>query len=268
MTINNYTFFSAHGNDFPVTANADGKLYMMLTGMNYNDFRFRHSTPALNTALNRVYTNTAFVVGGRYFELKDHSVTLKPAQANFVHAVINIENMDNPVSITVEDQDNTNSTNINDGTGTLKVCFEQITTSGSAITAVTYKPQNTIVDKLTVANTINMGKVATITQGTGFGRNATLTRIGNMVTIYSEQRHTSAPPNGWNRSVATNVPVGFRPATNTQMWQHDLSNANKFCWLLFQSNGQVDLYGAGSITTTDYIISSASCYITNDPFPT
>lgn len=268
MTINKYTFFSLHGNDFPVTANSDGKLYMMLTGMNYNDFRLRHWTPALNTALNRVYTKTSMVVGGRYFELQDHSVTLKPAQTNFIHAVINVSNMDNPVTITVEDQDNTNSNNINDGTGALKVCFEQVVTSGSAVTSVINRTQNTQVDSIIATGTVDSGQVKTATINTGYGRSAVITRIGNTVTITSQNRHSSVPANGsWQRGVGT-LPVGFRPVTEALVYNHDLTNASKFSWSLLHPNGVIDLFSNGNITTTDYILTSGQFWITKDNFPT
>ncbi|AUS69957.1 hypothetical protein LLG50_07700 [Lactococcus lactis subsp. lactis] len=76
--------------------------------------------------------------------------------------------------------------------------------------------------KVTVTGILEMGKTATLTQSTGFGRTAIFIRVGNLVTVYSESRHTTAPPNGWNREVAT-LPVGWRPIGNSCLWQHDLS---------------------------------------------
>lgn len=223
MAINNYTFFSLHGNDFPVTANSDGKLYMMLTGMNYNDFRLKHWTPALNTALNRIYTKTSMVVGGRYFELQDHSVTLKPAQTNFIHAVINVSNMDNPVTITVEDQDNTNSTNINDGTGALKVCFEQVVTSGSAVTAVTSRTQNTNVDNL-IANDQSVTSEL-VTMAIGNGVSATFQRKGEIVNIRWSGTLTAIN----NGTAFTNkAPVQMRPNGTKELIGHYASSDNSF----------------------------------------
>lgn len=268
MTITNYTFFSPNGDDFPVTANADGKLYMMLTGMKYTDYRVKDWVAPIDSALNRVYTNTSLVVGGRYFELTGHAVTLKPSTTNFIHAVIDLANTTDPVTITVESSDTSTNIDINNNSGILKRCFDIVVTSGSAVTnSRRPKGQTTEVVDLNTSGVMTMGKIATLEQGTGYGRTATLTRIGNLVTIYSEKRHSSAVPNGWNRNVATTLPVGWRPVTNTNLWQHDLSNASKYTWLLFQSSGQVDLYGAGSITASDYVISNANFYITNDPFP-
>lgn len=267
MAITKYTFFSPDGNDFPVTADADAKLYMMLTGMNYNEFRLKHWTPVLNTALNRIYTKTSIVLGGRYFELKDHSITLSPVQTNFIHAVIDLSNTTEPVTITVEQSDTSNNIDINNNSGVLKRCFDIVETSGSGVTSSrTPKGQTTEVVDLNTSGVMTMGKTATLQQSTGFGRTATLTRIGNLVTIYSENRHSSNVPNGWNRNVAT-LPVGWRPIANTMLWQRDLLDVSKYTWLLFRSNGQVDLSSVGDITTTSYIISNASFYITNDPFP-
>ncbi|NBL00006.1 MAG: hypothetical protein EOM50_18750 [Erysipelotrichia bacterium] len=152
MSINKYTFFSPNGNDFPVTANSDGKLYMMLTGLNYKDLRLKHWSAPLNTALNRVYVNTSLVIGGRYFELRDHSIQLSPAVTNYIHAVIDLSNTTEPITITVEQSNTTNSVDINNASGVLKVCFETITTSGSGITNVTPTTQISAFDTITANN--------------------------------------------------------------------------------------------------------------------
>ena len=267
MTITKYTFFSPNGDDFPVTANGDAKLYMMLTGLDYGQLRLKHWSAPLDTALNRVYVNTSIIIGGRYFELHDHSITLQPTITNYIHAVIDLSEPLNPVTITVESSDTTNTTDINNNSGILKVCFDIVVTDGSSVTSSRQpKGQVTNVVDLEATGVTTQGKIATLTQSTGFGRTATLTRIGSLVTIHSENRHSSNVPNDWNRNVAS-LPVGWRPVTNAMMWQHDLSNASKYTWLLFTSSGRVDLYGSGSVTSSDYMISNASFYITNDPFP-
>ena len=267
MAINKYTFFSPHGNDFPVTSNSDGKLYMMLTGLNYKDLRLRHWSNPLNTALNRVYVNTSLVIGGRYFELRDHSITLSPAVTNYIHAVIDLSNMEEPVNITVEQNNNTNNVDINNTSGILKVCFETIVTSGSAITSITPMAQNTQVDNVIATGTVYSGKVKTATINTGYGRSAVITRIGNTVTITSQNQHSSVPANGsWQRGIGT-LPVGFRPVTDTLVYNHDLTNASKFSWSLLHPNGAIDLFSNGNITATDYILTSGQFWITKDDFP-
>ena len=159
MAINKYTFFSPNGNDFPVTANADGKLYMMLTGLNYKDLRLKHWSAPLNTALNRVYVNTSLVIGGRYFELRDHSIQLRPAVTNYVHAVIDLSNTTEPITITVQQSNTTNSVDINNASGVLKVCFETITTSGSGITNVTPTAQTSALDSISANNISLKGSI-------------------------------------------------------------------------------------------------------------
>lgn len=209
MAIRNYTFFSVHGNDYPVTANADGKLYMMLTGLEYGGLRLKHWTPAVNTALNRVYISTSFVVGGRYFELKDHSVALKPASVNFIHAVIDVSNsFVDPVTISVESSDTSNTNDINNGSGILKVCFEQVITSGSAVTSVSPVTQVSNFEKVMMADqevattngSINIGNgITCIWQKKGEIVNVrwsgTLTTIANG-SAFPNKAPSSIIPNG------------------------------------------------------------------------
>lgn len=121
--------------------------------------------------------------------------------------------------------------------------------------------------KVTVSNTIDSGKVKTATIQTGYGRSAVITRIGNTVTITSQNQHSSVPANGsWQRGVGT-LPVGFRPVTDALVYNHDLTNASKFSWSLLHPNGVIDLFSNGNITTTDYILTSGQFWITKDDFP-
>lgn len=152
MTITNYTFFSPNGDDFPVTANADGKLYMMLTGMNKGDFRRKDWADPINSALNRIYVNTSLVVGGRYFELKSESVTMFSETTNYIHAVIDLSDTSAPVTVTAEKTNTSNSVDINNGSGVLKVCFDIVVTSTSAITSVKSTTQTSAFDTITANN--------------------------------------------------------------------------------------------------------------------
>ena len=223
MTINKYTFFSPNGNDFPVTSNSDGKLYMMLTGLNYQDFRLKHWSNPLNTALNRVYVNTSLVVGGRYFELRDHSITLSPAVTNYIHAVIDLSNTTNPVKITVEPNNNTNSVDINNTSGTLKVCFETIVTSGSAITSVTPTTQVSTFDKIITQDQ----SIATefYIMDIGNGVSATFQRKGDIVNIKWSGSLTSI-----NNGVAfaNKAPLQMRPNAIKELIGHYASSDNSF----------------------------------------
>lgn len=121
--------------------------------------------------------------------------------------------------------------------------------------------------KVTVSNTIDSGQVKTATIQTGYGRSAVITRIGNTVTITSQNQHSSVPANGsWQRGIGT-LPVGFRPVTDALVYNHDLTNASKFSWNILHPNGAIDLYSNGSIATTDYILTSGQFWITKDELP-
>lgn len=101
----------------------------------------------------------------------------------------------------------------------------------------------------------------------GYGRNVTLTRDGSYITITSQNRYTIAPANGtWLRNVAT-LPSGYRPVADVLIYNQDLSNGSKFSWSLLHPSGAIDLFSSGNITTTDYILSSAQFWITNDDLP-
>ena len=89
MTIKNFTFFSPNGTEFPVGSNNDGKLYMMLTGMDYGTIRRKDWTSPLNTALNIQYVNTSIIAGGRYFELLNETVALKGDSVNYTVQSVN-----------------------------------------------------------------------------------------------------------------------------------------------------------------------------------
>lgn len=157
MTINNFTFFSPSGTEFPVSSNADAKLYTMLTGMELDTFRRKDWSDPVDTALNRQYTNTSLVVGGRYFELEGETVELQSSSDNYVHANIDLTNTSAPVSISVEATDNSNAVDINNGTGVLKQCFDVVTTDSMSVTAQRVPDRVTKVDALEV-NTLEVKK--------------------------------------------------------------------------------------------------------------
>lgn len=202
MAINKYTFFSPNGNDFPVTSNSDGKLYMMLTGMTYEDYRIKFWENPLNTALNRVYVNTSLVVAGRYFELRDHSITLKPSQTNFVHAVIDISNTSDPVTITVEDANNSNTVDINNNSGVIKRCFDIVTTSASAITGAN-RPDGEYSNLSQKPSSIT--KTFNGTTGTG---SMIFYRVGSIVQVDVRNMPTKIDSNTVIQGV---IPIGYRP---------------------------------------------------------
>lgn len=149
MTITNYTFFSPNGTEFPVSSNADAKLYTMLSGMELNTFRRKDWEVPVDTALNRQYTNTSLIVAGRYFELSSESVVLTASETNYIHANIDLSNVNNPVSISVETADNSNDTDINNKSGVIKRVFDIVETDGMSVVSSRVPEQITSVDKVT-----------------------------------------------------------------------------------------------------------------------
>lgn len=215
MTITNYTFFSPNGDDFPVTANADGKLYMMLTAMTYGTVRARHWKEPINTALNRIYTNTSIVLGGRYFELTDHSITLIPNTTNFIHAVIDLSNALNPVTITVENANNSNTTDINNNSGVLKQVFDIVVTNGSDVTSASLAEQAYNMPSIT-SNKITVPNGGTITAPVTSGTlnstnlpNITISKSINNIAVHMVGQNASAIANNGNIG---RMPTGFIPS--------------------------------------------------------
>ena len=151
MTIKNFTFFSPNGTEFPVGSNNDGKLYMMLTGMDYGTIRRKDWSRPLNTALNLQYTNTSIIAGGRYFELLNETVALKANSVNYIHANIDLTQTTSPVNLSAETINNSNRTDINNNSGVLKVLIDIITTSAIGVIKAEKPKQVTILDEVTLS---------------------------------------------------------------------------------------------------------------------
>ncbi len=159
MTIKNFTFFSPNGTEFPVGSNNDGKLYMMLTGMDYRTIRRKDWTSPLNTALNVQYTNTSIIAGGRYFELLNETVALKGDSVNYIHANIDLMQTANPVSLSAETSNNSNGVDINNGSGVLKVCFDVVVTSGTGVTSTKPIVQTSNLDSISANDILLKGSI-------------------------------------------------------------------------------------------------------------
>lgn len=142
MTIKNYTFFSPTGTEFPISATADRRLYLMLGGMNYADYKMKHWVQPVNSGFNRIYKDTSFVVGGAYFELKEQAVVVSANTNSYIHINIDLSNLTSPVFVTVETQDNSNNIDINSNSGILKKCIENVRTNASSISNVTETSQD------------------------------------------------------------------------------------------------------------------------------
>ncbi|ASZ70958.1 putative receptor binding protein 1 [Lactococcus phage 51701] len=157
MTIKNFTFFSPNGTEFPVGSNNDGKLYMMLTGMDYGTIRRKDWSSPSNTALNVQYTNTSIIAGGRYFELLNETVALKTNSVNYIHANIDLTQTANPVSLSAETSNNSNGVDINNNSGVLKVLIDIITTSATGVIKAENPKQVTSLDEVTLNTLIVKG---------------------------------------------------------------------------------------------------------------
>ena len=242
MTIKNFTFFSPNSTEFPVGSNNDGKLYMMLTGMDYGTIRRKDWTSPTNTALNVQYTNTSIIAGGRYFELLNETVALKGNAVNYIHANIDLTQTASPVSLSAEISNNSNRVDINNGSGVLKVCFDIVTTSGTGVTSTQPTVQTSILDSIsandmTVSGSINV-PVQTLTVEAGNGLQLQLTKKNNDLVIVRFFGSVANIKTGWNMS-GTWVDRPFRPATVQSLVGHFAGRDTSF---------HIDINPDGSIT--------------------
>jgi hypothetical protein len=233
MTIKNFTFFSPNGTEFPVGSNNDGKLYMMLTGMDYGTIRRKDWTSPLNTALNVQYTNTSIIAGGRYFELLNETVALKGNAVNYIHANIDLTQTAHPVTLSAETSDNSNNVDLNNNSGVLKVVIDIRTTNGTGVINAKSPTEHTSLDDVIINSLVNKKDIpwTDLNRAGGVGSTGTLqARIINGV-IYVRGNSIPVP------NVAPNfiVPVGtFPPAFGTNLPQFDTAGT-------FYSPGRLSL---------------------------
>ena len=242
MTINNFTFFSPNGTEFPVGSNNDGKLYMMLTGMDYGTIRRKDWSKTLNTALNIQYVNTSIIAGGRYFELLNETVALKANSVNYIHANIDLTQTANPVSLSAETSNNSNRVDINNGSGVLKVCFDIVTTSGTGVTSTKPIVQTSALDSIsandmTVSGSINV-PVQTLTVEAGNGLQLQLTKKNDDLVIVRFLGSIANIKKGQTMS-RTWVDKPFRPAVVQSLIGHLVGRDSIF---------HIDINPDGSIT--------------------
>ena len=242
MTIKNFTFFSPNGTEFPVGSNNDGKLYMMLTGMDYGTIRRKDWSSPLNTALNVQYTNTSIIAGGRYFELLNETVALKGNAVNYIHANIDLTQTANPVSLSAETANNSNRVDINNGSGVLKVCFDVVVTSGTGVTSTQPTVQTSTLDSI-YANDISLkGSInvptQTLTVEAGNGLQLHLTKKNNDLVIVRFFGSVANIKTGLKMS-GTWVDRSFRPAVVQSLVGHFAGRDTSF---------HIDINPDGSIT--------------------
>ncbi len=243
MAIKNYTFLSPSGTEFPVSATADRRLYLMLSGMDYSTFKIAHWVSPTNTGLNRIYTDTSLVVAGAYFELKAHTVTLNANTTNFVHANIDLSNVTNPVFITIENKDNSNEIDINTKAGIVKRCIEIVITNGTNVITTTQKAQKVTFDVLK-ANTIIQPIESTIID-LGWGMSVTLTKKNGMIFANGTTTPLSNAGATGGFNIGVKVPEGYRPRQNNEAIIKAQGNNNQWASYLIASDGNVRLVSGG-----------------------
>lgn len=175
MTITKYTFFSPNGNDYPITSDADAKLYQMLSGYDYTTFGRKDWKNTTEAGLTKTFVNTSIVMAGRYFELRNHLINLNASSINYVHININLTNTTNPVSVTVENKDNSNEIDINNGSGVYKRAIEFIETNTGSIVKTTPLISTRVFNDITVekahissSNVTNLDVSDNVTFANGF----------------------------------------------------------------------------------------------------
>ncbi|MCH4162620.1 MAG: hypothetical protein LKF39_06765 [Lactococcus raffinolactis] len=255
MTIKNYTFFSPSGTEFPVSATADRRLYLMLGGMDYSAFKMQHWTAPTNTGLNRIYTDTSFVLAGAYFELKAHTLTLNANTTNFVHVNIDLSNLTSPVFMTVEAQDNSNNTDINSKSGIIKRCVEVVITNGISVVSTTQKAQKVALDALEV-NAITQPIESTIID-LGWGMSVTLTKKNGMIFANGTTTPSSNAGGTGGFNIGVKVPEGFRPRLNNEAIIKVQGNNNQWGSYLVAADGNVRIVSGGMNVGYTFHVSGA-----------
>ena len=242
MTIKNFTFFSQNGTEFPVGSNNDGKLYMMLTGMDYGTIRRKDWSKPTNTALNVQYTNTSIIAGGRYFELSNETVALKADAVNYIHANIDLTQTEHPVSLSAETADNSNMVDLNNSHGVLKVLIDIRTTNGLGVISAKEPVQTSTLDSIYVNDISLKGSInvptQTLTVETGNGLQLQLTKKNNDLVIVRFFGSVANIKTG-NMMSGTWVDRPFRPATAQSLVGHFAGRDTSF---------HIDINPDGSIT--------------------
>ena len=201
MTIYPYTFASIDGASFPVGANNDGRLYQILANkMSNGSLRRLDFLNPVNTALNRQYSGTAILAGGRYFELINEQVTLTANTKNYITLNIDLSNASTPITISNESSNLSNTVDINGGSGILRICFEEVYTNASSVTSVTTYAEtdnfqnitstgNAKLNTATTTSITNSGNVKTNTFSAQSGSVTGALTVGSISSI--------SDTNGW-----------------------------------------------------------------------
>lgn len=251
MTIRNYTFFSPNGTEFPVTANSDAKLYMLLAGNDYSQFIIKHWSEPTLTGLNKIYADTSVLLGGRYFELNNEPVSLSANSVNYIHANIDPSNVQNPVTLSVETSINSNSNDINSGNGVIKRLIDIVTTDATKVTKSETPEQYRNFDRIN-SNSISVNDISLkgslnvptqmLTVQTGNGLQLQLTKKNNDLVIVRFLGSVANIESGKMMS-GTWVDVPFRPAVPQSLIGHFAGRDTSF-HIDINPNGSITWWGA------------------------
>jgi hypothetical protein len=235
MTILNYTFFSPNGTEFPVGSNNDGKLYMMLTGMDYSTLRRKDWSEPVTTALNIQYVNTSLVVGGRYFELVNETIALTANAQNYIHANIDLTQTANPVSISAETNDNSNAIDLNNDSGVLKVVIDIVGTNGQGVVGTEVPENITYLDRLVVKHASNeFGQLA----ASKLEEDWNITEVGGGIYRFSRIINTTqAVNNPWGSLfISSEIGIPVLPSGyNRNFVTATMSNTGNLMWCAITS---------------------------------
>lgn len=267
MTIKNFTFFSPNGTEFPVGSNNDGKLYLMLSGLEKNGQLRKDWSKPVYTALNVQYRNTSLLVGGRYFELNNETLALKANATNYIHANIDLTKTTNPVSISAETTNNTNNVDVNNGSGVLKVCFDILKTDGISVTSSTNVLSNRIFEDIEVKGQLkNTPQTISVPFTWAYGITGTLQRTGNVVE-WIVDRVAVLGSTAHDQTADAKFPVGFRPINRAYVNITLNNSAGITAWAIARIDSNGNSYISNNETVSPRTSQGFGTWITNDDFP-
>ena len=254
-----------------VTPESDAALYSYL-GQGGLDNNVASGMTATASGLNVYVATGKALVQGRWIAIQQQEqLTAQANTSGYVVVTIDLTQSNTATGTpgtsdyeTINNQlrlelvDTLNQQNLNDGGMVYTFPIYSYNATGTSVVLTKYKRS---------FNPADSSQTKTQTAPSGYGRSVALTRIGNLVTVTSQNQYSTTPSGGaWDKKVAT-VPEGFRPSSDVLIYNHDLTNAMKFSWNLIKPNGDVDFFGNGSIATSDYILTPGQFWITKDSFP-
>lgn len=124
-----------------------------------------------------------------------------------------------------------------------------------------------IIGNVRIQDTIDLGKVKSAKVSLGWGRSVILTRVGNQVTMFSNETFSGTMNQGlWNQA-NERIPNGYKPYGQVYIYSVSIVNQSKFMWYRLGPSGGVEIWQNGNITTSDTMITPVQSWITSDGFP-